>query len=184
MPPSMSQPPGRMGRPPRQEAGYSLSHGVHQVLVLPVGRVEGRVVHEELRLRDTGTQTVTTPGWPSPRTADCRTLGGPKGHGSPSWADLKTHTPRPAVVEGSLPRREDGGLGWTPEGGVPWQRLVRSDSPECARKTREKAWAGGWGAGGRGGTPPGLLLRSLSLSTSILPSIQKGDKGCSLGTGA
>lgn len=177
--PACPSPQGGWGAHPGRKQGYSLPHGVHQVLVLPVGRVEGRVVHEELRLRDTGTQTVTTPGWPSPRTADCIALGGPKGHGSPSWADLRTHTPGPAVVKGGLPRREEGGLGWA--------GLQREESPGrdwggvtagmCQENQRE-------GLGGVGGTPPGLLLRSLSLSTSILLSIQKGDRGCSLGTGA
>ena len=179
MPPSMSQPPRRMGCPSRQEAGYSLPHRVHQVLVLPVGRIEGRVVHEELRLRDTGTQTVTTPGWPSPRTADCRALGGPKGHGSPSWADLKTHTPRSAMVEGSLPRREYGGLGWTQKEESPgrdWGGVTARDVPGKPERRP--------GRGRGGSTPLGLLLRSLSLSTSILPRIQKGDRGCPLRTGA
>ena len=32
---------------------HSLSHGVHQVLVLPLHRVEGRVIDEELCLQET-----------------------------------------------------------------------------------------------------------------------------------
>ena len=56
---------GRTGRPVQAGEGHSLSHRVHQVLVLPVGRVEGRVVDEELRLHNTG----SPPGCHCPRPA-------------------------------------------------------------------------------------------------------------------
>lgn len=99
-PPSMAQPPGRTGHPSRREAGHSLPHRVHQVLVFPVGRVEGRAVDKELRLHDTGAPLSRSPpqvSWhPGRLTSEPKTLGRPKGPGSPSSADLRMHTPGPA----------------------------------------------------------------------------------------
>lgn len=54
---------------------HSLSHGVHQVLVLPLHRVEGRVIDEELCLQETVVSPQAVPR-PKLRPRPPTTVGG------------------------------------------------------------------------------------------------------------